>query len=385
MTSTYEHISALLEKYISNNCSAEEQAELSRLLREADEPLYTRVMERYAEMAQSAPDVSHRNVQLLEAVMQKIHTIEEPAAPVRRLPRRALAIAASVALLLGVGAAALIYTDQRKAPIGSVERAEPGANKVMLTLSDGSTKELEEKPVEVIAEGQTRAQQQGGTIKYDVANSNAAVVYHTLSTPRGKQFKVVLSDGTTVWLNAASSLRFPTSFTGGERDVELTGEAYFAVSPDADKPFVVKSARSTIQVLGTEFNIMAYDNEPLHQALLVKGSIRVQTGNEQVLLEPGKMATIHEQGAKMSVNSADVKQITAWKDGRFSLNTTDVRSLMRQIERWFDVDVTFAGAVPERKFGGWLSQNVKLETFLEFLEENGVHTRLEGRKLIITQ
>jgi ferric-dicitrate binding protein FerR (iron transport regulator) len=225
----------------------------------------------------------------------------------------------------------------------------------------------------------------------------AALQYNTISTPRGGQYQVVLPDGTKVWLNASSSLRFPTAFNGGERAVDLAGEAYFEVTKESTpfKVHVYPSATSiaagngghpahTIEVLGTHFNVNAYDDESALEATLLEGSIKLEKGNEQVLLKPGQQAiSARAGGAIRVIPDADVDAAIAWKDGYFQFDGAGIEAVMRQLARWYDVDVRYEGPVTERQFAGQMPRGVNLSEVLRILEESNVHFRIEGKKLVV--
>jgi ferric-dicitrate binding protein FerR (iron transport regulator) len=253
-----------------------------------------------------------------------------------------------------------------------------GGNKARLTLANGEVIQLDSS-TKVIPLGKSNIIQKQGQLKY--AANEAAVTYNTLTTPRGGQYQLLLPDGSRVWLNAASSLYYPTAFTGRERKVILSGEAYFEVAPDAARPFIVQSDKTTIQVLGTAFNIMAYTDEPSQQTALVSGSIKVRYQGQQTLVTPGNMAVVKD--GTLSVAAADIEQVTAWKNGLLALNATSLKGLMRQVARWYDVEVRYEGDVPDRQFGGIMSRNTQLSTLIAFLKKSGVNIKQTNRVIII--
>ena len=265
----------------------------------------------------------------------------------------------------------------------------PGNEKAVLTLGDGTTIILDEARKGLIAsEGDMVVQKTDeGQITYlmneEVDRIDAPVVYNTIRTPRGGQYKVVLPDQTEVWLNAMSSIRFPTRFTGAERSVEITGELYFDVTHDASRPFWVQVGDQTIQVLGTEFDVKAYADEEDIRTTLVAGSVRVVTASSQVRIEPGQQAIL-DQYARLSVTSVDIDQVTAWKNGIFQFWNTDLKESMRQLSRWYDVNVTYLNEQEGTSFTGFISRDVTISNVLQMLEEAGnIKFGLEGREVMV--
>jgi ferric-dicitrate binding protein FerR (iron transport regulator) len=252
-------------------------------------------------------------------------------------------------------------------------------------LADNSTIVLDNaQKGNLTQQGKTRILKlDNGQLAYNTSGEAKEVLYNTITTPRGGKYQVTLSDGSQVWLNAASSIKFPVAFIGNERKVEITGEAYFEVAKDPSKRFIVDANGITTEVLGTHFNINSYANEGSTKVTLIEGSVKVESGNgrESVVIKPGQQAQIAD---KISVeNNVDIEQVLAWKNGQFVLKGTDVAALMRQVERWYDVDVIFAGKIPERKFGGSVSQTVNLSVVLQALKEYNVMCRVEGKKVIV--
>jgi ferric-dicitrate binding protein FerR (iron transport regulator) len=232
-----------------------------------------------------------------------------------------------------------------------------------------------------LLQGKTAISQQGGELVYD-AKEEEEPVYNTLTTPKGGQFKITLPDNSTVWLNAASSIRFPTMFKGNERNVEVTGEAYFEVSPDAAKPFKVKLREGTeVKVLGTHFNVNAYTDEESIQTSLLEGKVEITQGTEKVMLKPGQQAN----GITVKDMSPMVRtQVIAWKNGVFDFEQKNLEEVMRQLSRWYNVDVIYKGVIPRRIFGGELSRSLYLSDIVEVMRVMKVDVRIEeGNKLIV--
>ncbi len=291
--------------------------------------------------------------------------------------------AAAAVLVLLAGAAAYLLRPAPVVPEAAQQAAVvlPGGNKAVLTLADGSAVTLDSAGNQVIMQAGTAIRQQGGLLEYK-DGENAAVGFNTLRTPRGGQFKITLGDGTRVWLNAASSLRYPTAFTENHRTVEVSGEAYFEVAKNAAKPFRVKiSEENTITVLGTRFNVNAYADEASINTTLLEGSVQVTAGSQSRVLQPGQQAQVTAAG--ITVAQADTEQAVAWKNEIFNFRNADVKTVMRQLSRWYDVEVEYKGAVPGSRFQGEIQRNLPLNDVLEGLQTTGIRFTLEGRKIVI--
>lgn len=266
--------------------------------------------------------------------------------------------------------------------------ALPGSDKAILQLEDGRSILLDTASGELAKQGETHIRKnEEGVLRYDPgsAGSDTALVYNRIITPRGGQYQVTLPDGSKVWLNAASSLRFPVAFKGKERVVELTGEAYFEVAQNANKPFKVnvggEKEPMLVEVLGTGFNIQSYADEPVRAATLVNGKIRVYNGNEQVILQPGQQARVKEQS--LSTTVADIEEVLAWKNGIFYLQNVNIQTIMRQISRWYDVEVVYDGNITQQ-FVGKIPRTMNLSDVLKVLESTGwVHFRFEGKTVTV--
>ena len=327
---------------------------------------YSQLMDEYGEVVKGVGDAGPSDKQLLAAIIDRL---PDEAGEKRPLIRRIYYYAAAAAVLAGLLIGSLFLF--KKAPIQPVaQRVQPLPSNVdKVILATGGRK--------IILDSAGR---------HDIAKliaGNKTVNENTLTTPRGAQYDLTLPDGTHVWLNAASSLRFPTAFGGKERKVELTGEAYFAVARDVAHPFVVDFHEAEVRVLGTEFNVMAYADEPVSQTTLVQGRIRLDNEHDRTLLEPGKMAIIGDTAGSIAVRGANVDAVTAWKNGQLSLSDADLSVVMREISRWYDVNIYYKGPVPHGRFFGLVNRNVPLPTILEFLRENGIHVQLSGRDITV--
>ncbi|MEZ2440753.1 FecR family protein [Chitinophaga sp. RCC_12] len=306
----------------------------------------------------------------------------------RRLNYRQYAWWAAAASLLLLVATGILRWQQPsvKQQLATKYDVAPGGSKAVLKLADGSVITLDSVAKRQIQLGNATAQQVNGQLNYAPSSNGEAAGINVLTTPRGGQFQVVLPDGTKVWLNAASSLSYPTAFTGKERLVEVSGEAYFEVAKDAHKPFRVKisNQENYIDVLGTHFNVNAYPDEAAIRSTLLEGRIRFSAG-ETVVLSPGQQAVL-TTGAQTPqvVNGVDTSAVMAWRSGLFNFEGQHLREVMRQLARWYNIEVVYDQEVPDVVFGGKIVRNVSLTQLLKILTDAGIHFRLEpGGKLII--
>ena len=315
-----------------------------------------------------------------------------PVIPLRR--RRWIAFAASVILLLGVGTyirtSRVTKPDMVQAHASIKHDVPPGHDGAILTLADGRQIVLDSVQNGSLAtQGTTRITKlNNGQLNYSFSPGKPSeILSNTLTTPRARKATVILADGTQVWLNAASSIKYPTAFAGNERLVEIAGEAYFEIKKNAQMPFVVRRAGSDeiIQVLGTRFNVNAYDDEDAMKTTLLEGSVKVIRGRNSSILRPGQQAILgkgSDDGIRV-VDDTNIDEVMAWKNGRFQFSNMDLKTIMRQLTRWYDVDVVFEGRVPDIRVGGFIHKDVNLSTVMEFLGENGVRYKIEGNKITI--
>lgn len=261
----------------------------------------------------------------------------------------------------------------------------PGRNTAILTLSDGKKIILDTTKGTIGKQGNTTVINLSGLLTYQQQEANSQeLVYNTVTTARGNQYQLVLADGSKVWLNAASSITFPTSFIGKERRVTITGEAYFEVAHDANKPFHVNVRRMDVQVLGTHFNINSYSDEESINTTLFEGSIKISMAGKTKLVKPGEQTQTTKNNEITLVNDVDLDAVLAWKNGFFSFKNADLQTILRQASRWYDVDVSFEKNAPMVKFSGEIGKTLTLTQFLNILNETRIHYKIEGRKLIIT-
>ncbi len=257
----------------------------------------------------------------------------------------------------------------------------PGGNKAVLYLAGGQAITLDTAGNGAIAsQGNVQViKLDSGQLAYQGAGAQGEVAYNTLATPRGGQFRIILPDGSSVWLNAASSCDSP-AFNGKEREVELRGEAYFEIAKNADKPFRVKVKDMTVQVLGTHFNVMAYDDEASVRTTLLEGAVQVKQGTHSLAMRPGQQVSAHPAGNMTLQDGVDVDEVVAWKNGYFHFNRESLQGVMRQIGRWYDAEITYEGNLPDREFGGKIARSSSVKEVLSILELSNVHYRIEGKR-----
>lgn len=388
-----ENILVLIEKYQSGTATNDELRQLNEWYHVYDDQEAELLTGKSEE--QLSTDIRNR---LLQTIQQA------PVYPLQS-SRRRWHIAAAAILLLLITAAVYQLTTADSSTINStlaettagsvVTDLAPGGNKAILRLADGSAIILDSAADGTLTEqGNIKVEKlSNGLLAYTVGgkqlNTSDAAFYNTISTPRGGQYQVTLSDGTKVWLNAASSIRFPVFFAGNERRVEITGEAYFEVAKNISKPFKVKTNASEIEVLGTHFNINAYEDEAAVKTTLLEGMVKVSvpgTGGKSNsrFLQPGQQSGISKEGSISVLNNADTEEALAWKNGRFQFKSADIKSILRQISRWYDVDVIYKGNV-NLHFTGQLKRDEYVSKVFEKLALTGeVHFKIEGKKIIVS-
>jgi len=296
--------------------------------------------------------------------------------------RRSLFRWAAVFLLVASAAFYYFLQADRSTPAGvkqnmvqQNDQVLPGSNKAVLTLASGKKIELNDSSGTIV-DGNLSVQHQQGRLSYAASE---VFSINTMTTPTGGQYQLTLADGTKVWLNAASSITFPTAFPGTTREVSITGEAYFEVTKNARKPFIVNFDKQRVQVLGTSFNINSYPEENASRTTLVEGSVKISRNGQELTLRPNQQAVANE---KLVVNtSPDVLQVLAWKNGTFNFNGQDFAASMRQLERWYEIKVVYDSEKPTEKFGGEIDRNMTLNQALKVLDGIVARFRLEGKVL----
>ncbi len=346
----------------------------------------------YLQLYESA--VSSRLQQIEDTLMESISSPVEHVYP-KKYQFRWLPYAAAVLLIASIGTWFFYgnHMEDKKVRVAEVQDIMPGGNRATLTLTDGRTIMLDETQNGIVvgSEGITYSD---GDLLAEVGGNGIMreeVPLLELTTPVGGTYQITLPDGTQVWLNAASTLRYPTHFSATERKVELSGEAYFSVTKDTDKPFKVISSGQEIQVLGTEFNVSAYPDDPEAKTTLVEGKVRLSVAQQisagtgehhkYVELVPGEQGVVSSRN--LVKTKVDTELYTAWKNGFFYFYGTPLEDILRQAARWYDIEVIYRNGTPVETFSGDVSRNVSLRGFLEILQFSTIDVRLEGRTLIV--
>lgn len=371
----------LIKKYTAGNCTEEEKA-----------LLHAWYLKYASDNSISLPEEEIEiTVEEIWATLP-VHEQRKLGIPVWHIAR----IAAAVLVFIAVA----LYFFLPQSPIWLHSQSvytndiAPGGNKAILTLADGSKINLSDAHIGNLNKtGQVKIiKAKDGQIVYDVSAQQTAkpqFTYNLITTPRGGQYQVILPDGSHAWLNAASSIRFPTTFYAKTRKVEITGEVYFEVAKKLDQatgkrqPFIVETNNQQVEVLGTHFNINAYSDENAIKTTLLEGSVKVSVPQSQVagILKPGQQSAI--VGNSLQIATVDTVMATAWKNGQFQFNQADIKDVMRQAERWYNVDVEYKGDITGKKFVGTISRNLTASKFLNILSYTGVKFKIEGKKIIV--
>lgn len=385
-----DHIALLIEKYLNGTLSTEERSLLDQW--------YNSPADDRAALLPGSKDEQEINERLQRRIFNTIHHTRRIFFRKWQLP----VIAASVLLTL-IFTAVYYYihpgklthtalTQNGSAALPVATAIVPGGNRALLTLADGSTIVLDSAANGTISrQGNVKVMKlDNGLVSYTgqgaKRDTHKETVYNTISTPRGGQYQITLSDGTKVWLNAASSIRFPVAFTGTERSIAVTGEAYFEVAHNKHMPFKVQVNNNEIEVLGTHFNINAYDDEATMKITLLEGKIKqtVNGGTAQKILLPGQQSDVDREGKMIVKENADIEEAIAWMRGNFQFKSADLHAVLRQVARWYDAEIEYNGNI-NLHFTGQLPRSENVTTLFNNLALTGeVHFRIEGRKIIVS-
>lgn len=384
-----EHIRQLFEKYIAGRCSGEE---LDRLLSYLDDPdSDTEMLALISGEMQRDDEIEEEDEQVLAVTHNAEQRIFASTQPKPFYQTTLFRIAVAAALLVGI--AVLLLIGDKKKQIETITDAQislaAGTEKAILSLSNGKKLELGNTSNPELADEQgNRISQLNGEIVYS-PNKSESNADNQLEVPKGGQYAVTISDGTKIWLNAGSRIIYPVTFAGRtQREIKLFGEAYFEVAKDRTKPFIVHTKSQRIEVLGTHFNINSYNDEPQAVTTLTEGSVRVTETfdrKQSFTLRPGEMAST--SGNQTKVGNADIESALAWQKGMFYFKNSSIKAIMRQVSRWYDLDVEYKGQAPERYFTGGVHRNANLSELLKILMLNDIHFTLvndqKKRKLIV--
>lgn len=332
-----------------------------------------------------------------EAVQNTLQAIfQSRTAPVISMRRKKYRpwMAAAAVLLLVIGSALyfILGHESRQGTemiAGIKDLPAPSVSHATIRLGNGRLIRLDSVNSGIIAsQGKTTlSKADDGSIRYNGRElPGGQIIYNTLTNPKGSRvINLELADGSRVWLNAGSELRYFSSNNGKDRMVMLNGEAYFEVAHDQKRPFIVQKNNNSIRVLGTKFNVNAYDDEQDFTVTLLEGSVKLNNGVADAVLSPGQQAKINREQAVRIDSNAQTEEAIAWKEGWFRFNRTDVQSIMRQVSRWYDVEVSYDSDTGLRKFSGIISRQSNMSQVLNIFQGAGIRFRMEGKQIIVTQ
>jgi len=378
-----ERISNLLEKFVAGTATPSEESELHawyrqlNLSKEDNVPILLKESEK-----------EQLKRKMLRDMLKQIGS-QSPGKVIPFYKKKEFIRKIAVAAIFFIVAASIlfIYNPRKQSHVVIAqnilkEDIAPGHNGAILHLSNGKTIALDSTGDGVIAQqGGLKIVKKDGKLSY--IGKSDKVVYNDIVTARGQQWELELPDGTKVWLNAASSIHYPLSFKGKERLVKITGEAYFEVVHNSAQPFKVQVGNVQIEDIGTTFNVNAYSDEPLTKTTLVDGSVKVSTGNNTKLLTPGQQAITQENNSIQIKKNVNVEEVISWKNGQIRFENEDLQTIMRQISRWYNVDITYQDNIPNKIFNGGISRKSNLSELLKILEFEGVHFTQKGRNIIV--
>lgn len=377
-------IATLISRSQQGTLTAEEQTQLDEWIAASEE-------HRQVWMELNDPNVQQQQVRALAqfdetAALERFLADKPEKTKVRFLYRWKWA-AAILVLALGVTTYFSLTNQTKRANIARHD-VLPGKNGAILTLADGSQLVLDSMGDGKIAtQHGTEISLQNNELVYDATSATGEAAINTITTPKGRQFHITLPDGTEVWLNAASSISYPVAFKGKERTVKISGEIYFDVANRSWQPFIVEADQMKLEVLGTSFNVNSYTDEQAIQTTLLTGAVKVTalTGNQDdKVLVPGQTAILNKPDASLTItDTKDATKITAWKNGLFNFDGLDLYSVMRQLERWYNIDVAYVGKPENVIFKGKMHRNTNLSDVLQVLETMDVKFELKGNILYV--
>lgn len=382
-----DEIEILIEKYLSGDANAAERATVEKWYERVggEEGLFS-----VDEMQEFRADMSSAIFSHISKHTEKVGT---PIKTKVRFLQGYVKWAAAI-LIIGLGAGIFYYSVKPDATIESANQLareiRPGGNKAILTLSDGTTLVLDSANQGQIAtiSGISIQKNEEGLLSYHANESTntESLVYNTITIPRGGKYIVQLADGTKIWLNSASTLKYPIAFPGQERSVELSGEAYFEVAKNLGKPFRVTSNGQTVEVLGTHFNVNGYTQDKETITTLLEGKVKISKGKQNAILEPGQQSLTGNEGFDNDIQIIDnvnMAEVIAWKNDLFQFENADIRTIMNQIGRWYDMEIVYEKQIADGHYRGKVSRNSNLSTALKILETSGINFKIEGRKIIV--
>lgn len=408
---TDNRLAYLIARYLSQEISALEQEEFRLLIAASDDEQLGESLSAVWENYKTAKDIpSDKSASMLAHILKQQAPTQE--IKVHFMRRGWVRWAAAAVIVFAIATIAVVVSSDRHssdAELVSENKTDvpaPRINKAMITLSDGRTVALDSLNSGMLVQqgNVTVTKTAGGKIVY--SGQATEMLYNTLTNPRGsKVIDVALADGSHVWLNAGSSVTYPIDFIGKERKVTITGEAYFEVAHDETKPFYVSKGEMEVKVLGTHFNVNAYEDERDIKVTLLEGSVKVNAGAATVLLKPGEQGIVPANTAAVFVPSGrqlktpgtgsgngiyvtsniDLDAVMAWRSGMFNFSKVSLQEVMRQLSRWYDVEIEYQGEIAPRKFSGKIQRDLHLSEVLDGLKDIGVHFKIEGKKLTVME
>jgi len=383
---TSSRLSMLFRRWFKGQASPSETGELMDLLEgtDPDQELPALLKAEWDDLQARQVYTDARKDEMVDKILR-----HAPAQRPVRLLRTRMWWAAAALVCIVAGAALWLNRQPLKKPPAAiahtVKDVAPGRQGAVLVLANGKSIVLDSTGNGVIAsQNGTQVIYNNGSLVYD-AGSAGGVSYNTITTPYGRKFRLVLPDNTTVWLNAGSSLRYPTAFTGAERLVEVTGEAYFEIAQNSNTPFYVKvNDQMQVKVLGTSFNVNAYSDEASINVTLLQGAVMVETaGGRKLQIRPGQQAKVQQDASITLLDKVNTDQVIAWKEGYFNFEGASLQQVMRQLARWYDIEVVYEGKVPDITFEGELPSTLHLSQMLKILSRVEVKYRIEEEKRLI--
>jgi ferric-dicitrate binding protein FerR (iron transport regulator) len=387
-----ERFRQLLNQYISDELSPAEKAELQQMMQQ---PEYAETLDAFVREIMVSEQFSEIDSPVVKAQLDNYLSkhIDYKKSIHRLSPRLWLRVAAAIIVLLGT-AGLFFYFNQPQRNIAATHVSKqqqdvlpPANDKAVITLANGKQINLND-----VATGAVTSEANAdiikladGRIMYNVKGKSSEVALNLLTVPRGTTpVHLTLSDGSHIWVNAASSLKYPAVFTGNNRTVEIAGEAYFEIAPDKNAPFIVKKINTDtrVQVLGTHFNVNAYDNEKSIEVTLMEGAVNVVKGNVQMRIKPRQQAVVKDDDIQLN-NTPDLEKIMSWKNNEFIFENDDIESIMRQLERWYDIEAIIKEP-SDRRYIGRINRNVPLSQVLDMFEKLGyINFEINDKKVTV--
>ena len=390
-----DRLTFLYQQFLAGNLTEPEMDELFLHFQTSDEKELHFLIRQELDTAEAETTATAEEEALLgrihDHLKEHIHSGKQESTNIRRLLIYRIAAAASILLFLSIGTA--YYFLHKQQPEQQIVQNKPidfkpGSKKAILTLNNGQQISLSDARTGMLArQGNIIiTKSAGGEVVYHQNKSAApsAIGYNIITTPRAGYYPLTMADGTVAILDAESSIKYPVSFKGNERLVEVTGQVYFEVKYNRAQPFKIKVKGQTIEDLGTKFNVNAYDDEPYLKTTLIEGSVRVTKEKQSVLLKPGQQAMTDLDKNTIHMQAIDTEDVIAWKNGQTSFKNEDIQEIMRQVARWYDVDVRYEGQLSKRQFVGGISRTANLSNLLKILAFNNVHYKINGKTIIIT-